>query len=98
MKEQDRLGFLTALGEEFCSVLDPVIGSDLCPQDGYEVFAKVLGKDFGPEVLEVLTDSQIEQLRTFGSKLLERANITDDHLREVVRRTLCRRQNNRLPW
>jgi hypothetical protein len=90
MDEQDRLGFVTALGEEFCTVLDPVVRSELCPQDGFEVFAKVLGNDFGPDELELLTDSQIEQLRTFGCRWLECASISDDHLREVVRRTLSR--------
>ena len=47
MDEQVRLDFITALGEEFCTELDPVVGSEICPQDGYEIFAKVLGKDFG---------------------------------------------------
>jgi hypothetical protein len=90
MDEQVRLDFITALGEGFCTVLDPVVGSEICPQDGYEVFAKVLGKDFGPDVLQILTDLQIEQLRAFGCAWLECPNITGDHLREVVRRTLSR--------
>jgi hypothetical protein len=90
MDEQERLDFITTLGEEFCTVFDPVVGSEICPQDGYEVFAKVLGKDIGPDVLGLLTDSQIEQLREFACTWLECANITDNHLREVVRRTLSR--------
>jgi hypothetical protein len=90
MNEQDRLDFITALGEECCTVLTPVVGMDICPQDGCEVFAKILGKDFGPDVLRLLTDSQIEQLRTFACTWLECVNITDDHLREVVRRALSR--------
>lgn len=90
MDEQGRLDFITALGEEFCTVLDPVIGSEISPQDGYEVFAKVLGNDFGPEVLGTISDSQIEQLRAFGCTWLECENITGNHLKEVVRRTLSR--------
>ena len=90
MDEQERLDFLAALGEEFCTVLDPVVGSEICPHDGYEVFAKVLGKDFGPEVLELLNDSQIEQLGAFACTWLESLNITDNHMKEVVRRTLSR--------
>jgi hypothetical protein len=90
MGEQDRLGFIAALGEEFCTVLDPVVGSEICPQDGYEVFAKFLGKDFGPEVLRRLNDSQIEQLRAFACTSLESPKITGNHMKEVVRRTLFR--------
>lgn len=90
MDEQDRRDFVTALGEEFCTVLAPVTEFELCIQDGYEVFTKVLGEDFGPDVLRRLTDSQIEQLRTFGCRLLECENISESHVREVVRRTLSR--------
>lgn len=90
MDEQIRLDFITTLGREFCTVLDPVAGSELCSQDGYEIFAKVLGSDFGPEALRLVTDSQIEQLRAFACTWLECANITDDDLRQVVRRTLSR--------
>jgi hypothetical protein len=90
MDEQERLDFLAALGDVFCTVLAPVVGSEICPQDGYEVFAKVLGKDFGPEVLGLLNDSQIEQLRAFGCTWLESPNITGNHMKEVVRRTLSR--------
>ena len=90
MNEQERLDFVTALGEEFCTVLAPVVGSEMCPQDGYEVFAKVLGTDFGPDTLQLLSDFQLNQIRTFGCTWLECVNITDNDLREVVRRTLAR--------
>ena len=90
MNEKDRLDFVGALGEEFCTVLDPVVGADLCPQDGFEVFAKVLGKDFGRDELATLTDSQVEQLRMFASTWLECPNLTNEHLREVVHCTLSR--------
>jgi hypothetical protein len=90
MDERRRLDFITALGDEFCIVLDPVVGSELCPQDGYEVFAKILGKDFGPDTLRLVTESQIEQLRAFGCTWFECANVTNNHMREVVRRTLSR--------
>lgn len=90
MDQQQRLDFLTAFGEEFCTVFDPVVGSEICPQDGYEIFAKVLGKDFGPEVLETLNTSQIDELRAFGCTWLESPNITNNHIKDVVHRTLSR--------
>jgi len=86
----ESLAFYSALGEEFCNVLTDVVGEEICPQDGYEIFLKVLGKDFGPGALQMLTDSEIEQLRAFGCTWLECTNITGDHLREIVRRTLWR--------
>jgi hypothetical protein len=90
MDERERIDFHIALGEEFCTVLDPVVGSEICPQDGYEVFAKVLGMDFGPEVLGLLNDSQVDQLRAFSRTWLESPNITANHMKEVARRTLSR--------
>lgn len=91
MNMQDRLDLITALGEEFCTVLDPLVGSEICPQDGYEVFARVLGKDFGPDELRLLTDSQVDQLAAFAGIWLACASLNDDHLRAVVGRTLSRR-------
>jgi len=75
MDERRRVDFLAALGDEFCTALDPVVGLEICSQDGYEVFAKVLGEDFGPEALGLLNDSQIEELRAFGCTWLESPNI-----------------------
>lgn len=90
MDEQKRQDFLTALGEEFCYVLEEVVDADLCNQDGYEVFVKVLGKDIGPDKLTNLTDAQFELLSTAACKLFECDDITDDDLREVVKSTLDR--------
>ena len=90
MSEQDRLGFLTALGEEFCTVLDPIVGTEICPQDGQEVFFRVLGFNFGVAALQSLSESQIADLSSVACKYLECTNVTDDHLRDVIRRTLKR--------
>lgn len=90
MNEQDRLGFVTALGEEFCTVFDSVATFEICPQNGYEVFSRVLGSDFDEESLRSLKKSQIADLRSVACKVLECTSVTDSHVREVIRRTLRR--------
>jgi hypothetical protein len=90
MTQHNRLDFITALGEEFCTILGPVVAVEISPQDGYELFAKVLGNDFGPDVLRNLPNSKVGELRAFGCTWLECADITDDHLRSVIGRTLSR--------
>lgn len=90
MDAQDRLSFITALGEEFCHVLDSVCGNDIAPHDGYEVFVRSLGKDFDPEVLQSLSESQFARTREVAEKFLETADVTVAHIREIVRRTLVR--------
>lgn len=92
MNEQTRLDFLSALGDEFCDVLGSILDgkTGLCPQVAFEVFAKVLGKDFSVDSLRHLSLSQVEELRESASSLIEDATITESHLREVVRRTLAR--------
>lgn len=50
MTEQSRLNFLSALGEEFAEVFSTLLQEGR-PQDGYEVFSKVLGQHFGPDAL-----------------------------------------------
>ena len=87
-EDRDRLVFLSTLGREFCTVLEPVVGPEMCPQDSYEVFAKVLGRDFGPDTLRQLTASQTNRLRIFACELLESTSITDNHMEEVVSNTL----------
>jgi hypothetical protein len=67
-----------------------VVETELCPQDGYEIFAKVLGNDFGADALRLLPDSQVKALGLVARKWLECETICDTHLQQVIHRTLHR--------
>jgi hypothetical protein len=92
LDEKNRLDFLMALGQEFCTVLAPLIEheGDLCPQMGYEVFSSVLGEDFTDDSLRGLPGAQVEELSARARSLLECSTVRSIHLREVIRRTLAR--------
>jgi hypothetical protein len=90
MDEPSELDFLSALGEEFSAVLCPVVGTDVDPHDAYEVFAEVLGKDFGPACLLLLSDALVAGLRVAAARWLESDAVTDDHVRAITRRALSR--------
>jgi hypothetical protein len=91
MDEQDFLGFVSALGEEFCEALFPVVGrNDVVPQDGYEVFCRTFKQEPSPQMLTSLTESDLEQLRATCEEYLECQRITVGHMRSFVSRTLAR--------
>ena len=91
MDEQDFINFLSALGEEFCEALSPVVGWDkVVPQDGYEVFYRALNQKPSPQLLASLSESGLEQLRASCGEYLQCQNITVGHMRLVVSRTLAR--------
>lgn len=90
MDDHYQSDFAIALGEEFCTVLTPVVGAELCIQDGYEVFTRILGDDFGADALRLLDDSQVKELGSVARELLECPSISDAHLQQVIRRTLRR--------
>ena len=63
------------------------------PQDGYEVFGKVLGYDaITPEKLHAAQNSSADlaRIRDAARQWHESERISDDHVREVLRRVLRR--------
>ena len=64
MNDTNFLDFLSALGEEWCQALEPIVGFDsLVPQDAYEVFLRAFERPPSPELLASLTDLQLTQLQ-----------------------------------
>lgn len=91
MDEQEFLDFLSALGEEFCEALCPVVGrGGVVPQDGYEVCYRVFKREPSPQMLASLTDAQLEQLRAGCEEYLGCQGVTVGHVRSFVSRTLTR--------
>jgi hypothetical protein len=87
--------FMSALGEEFCEALSPVVGfSAIAPNDAYELFIRAFATDPSPHFLASLSDSQLELLRVECEKYFERKGFTVDQLRKAVRRTLWRWPSN----
>lgn len=90
MDEQGFADFLTALGEEFCAVLGPVIGWEkVVPQDAYELFLRAFGQDPSPRLLAALTASQIERLRAAWESYYE-TSISEQQVRDAIAGTLSR--------
>ena len=91
MNEQDCISFLSALGEEFCETLSPIVGDeDIVPQDGYEVFYRTSDQNPSPQMLALLTETELEQLRSSCEEYFECQGITIEHMRSVVAQTLSR--------
>jgi ABC-type Zn uptake system ZnuABC Zn-binding protein ZnuA len=89
--EQTYMDFITALGEEYCEVVSPLAGHGAEPHDGYEVFAKMYGaNEISPEKLHAASDTEVERLRDISREWHESERIGTGHIREVIRRTLCR--------
>jgi hypothetical protein len=92
MSEQRRLDFLAAFGEEFCEGLSPTVGWEtVTPQDGYEVFLRVLRQEPSPQLLSSLSDLQLDQLRAGSEQYFECEGLTVAQIRDVIARTLARR-------
>ncbi len=91
MEENDFLGFVSALGEELCAVLEPVVGFERTnPQDGYEIFRKAMKCEPSPKRLAALTDQELEKLRDACRSLKETDKVTLRQMREWVAGTLRR--------
>ena len=91
MNEQDFISFLSVLGEEFCDTLSPIVGDEeVVPQDGYDVFYQTFKQEPSPTMLALLTETELEQLRTSCEEYLECEGITIAHMRSVVKQTLAR--------
>lgn len=89
--EQDFLGFLSALGEEYTTVMEGVIEDDLLdPHDGYEIFIPELGKSFGSSEFATLSDEQFDRIAKYAAKCMDSPGISPDHIREIVTRTIAR--------
>lgn len=90
LDEQQILGFYSALGEEFCYQFSAIVGDELVPMDGEEVFFRVFGSDFQPEMLRDITDAQMERLQDVTRNYLEYPIVGENQLQEVIDRTLWR--------
>jgi hypothetical protein len=91
MDEQDFIYSLSALGEEFCESLSPVVRFDnIVPQDSYEVFLRAFATTPNPQLLASLSETQLEQLRASCEEYFKCHEITIDHMRSIVSRTLSR--------
>ncbi len=91
MDEQASVGFLIALGEEFCEVLSRVIGDDaIVPQDGYEIFYQTFHQKPRPTMLASLSEEAFEQLRANCEEYFECPGITLNHMRSITTQTLAR--------
>jgi len=93
VNDQDYTDFLATLGEEYCEVVTPLCEHGAQPQDGYEVFGKVLGYDaITPEKLHAAQNSSADlaRIRDAARQWHESERISDDHVREVLRRVLRR--------
>jgi hypothetical protein len=91
MEENDFLGFVSALGEELCGVLEPIVGFERTnPQDGYEVFRKAMKCEPSPKRLAALTDEELGKLRDACGRFKETDKVTVRHMREWVAGTLAR--------
>jgi hypothetical protein len=91
--EQTYMDFTTALGEEYCEVVSPLCEHGVEPHDGYEVFGKVYGfDDITPEKLHAaqVANAQVTRIRDTARQLHETEQITEEHVREVLRRVLRR--------
>jgi hypothetical protein len=86
-----KLGFLSALGEEFCDALSPPVPFELItPQDSYEVWWRAFGTEPNPAALAALTEPQINQLGAECAVYFECPTVTAAHVRLAVSRTLSR--------
>lgn len=91
MDEQSHLDFLTAYGQESCGVLSAVVGwESMTPQDAFEVFLRVFRQHPTPQSLSLLTDREVEQLRSGSERYFECDGITTEHIRTAIDRTLAR--------
>jgi hypothetical protein len=92
MDEHDFLGFVSALGEELCGVLEPLLGFERTnPQDGYEIFLKAMDhEEPSPKRLAALTDQELGKLRDACRSYKETDKVTLRHIRDWVAGTLQR--------
>jgi hypothetical protein len=91
MDGASQLGFLSALGEEFCEALSPPVPWDLInPHDGSEVWWRAFGTAPTPIALVALSDLQVEQLREACAGYFECPGVSVAQVRLAVSRTLAR--------
>src|SRR4029079_4141115 len=89
MNDKNYLDFLSALGEEFCETLTPILGfGSIIPQDAFEVFIRAFDTAPQPLFLAALSEFQLEQLRVACEQYFEHRGIPIDHLRQAIGRTL----------
>jgi len=88
---QTYVKFMNVLGEEYIKIVSNFVrfGPDLF--DGYRIFAKVCGPTgITPEKLPAVSDREMEQLRAIACDLNGSDQISADHIRQVIRRSLAR--------
>jgi len=93
MDETAYRDFTTAVGEAYCEVVWTECHVEACPQDGYEVFAKLFGVNgITPEKVHAaqVSKSQLTQLRDAARAWQETDKITLEHMQEVLRLILWR--------
>jgi hypothetical protein len=91
MNDRHFLDFVTALGEEFCETLGPIVGFEtISPHASYEVFRRVFREDPSPQFLAALTDEQWERLRAGWEEYFGQCGIAAAPIRQAVARTLAR--------
>jgi len=91
MGEASKLDFLLALGEEVCGALSPPVPENLIvPQDGYGTWRQAFGSDPSPEALAALGEPELEQLRAVCAGYFECPEVSVEHIRLAVSRTLAR--------
>src|SRR5690242_19344601 len=91
--ERTYVDFTTALGEEYCEVISPLCERGAEPHDGYEVFGKAFGHDdITPAKLHAaqLSNAELTRIRDIARQWQESDQISEDHVREVLRRVLRR--------
>jgi hypothetical protein len=85
--------FTAALGESYCDALARFRRIYASPQDGYEVFVRVFGKDnLSPETIHTaqVSKARLTQLRDVARSLHEDNAIELEEIQETVRMTLWR--------
>jgi len=91
MTDESFADFLAALGQEFCEALSPPIPwGRIVPQDAYEVWLRAFRQRPSPGRLAQLTDAQRSHLRDECERYFECPDISAEHIRTAVARTLAR--------
>jgi hypothetical protein len=91
--EQKHMYFVTTLGEAYCEVITPLCEIEPDPHDGYEVFGKAFGyNNVTPEKIHAaqVSKAEVTRIRDIARQWHESEQISEDHIREVLRRVLWR--------
>ncbi|MEZ6139552.1 MAG: hypothetical protein R3B84_03180 [Zavarzinella sp.] len=89
MSDSHFLDLLNTLGRETCEVLSPIVGEDVVePNDGYELFSAICGREFDSAKLDSLTAADFEAICENARDHFECDSIELYHIREIASKTI----------